>query len=267
MSDNVAIAPEAKASWQGARAVGGNLQFRRALLLLALLGAWEFAAAFLVNPFWSSRPTLVIERLAAMTMDGSLWRHTSITLLEAGAGLMLGALVGIPLGVLLARAPRTSDTVEPLIMGIYGLPRVALAPLFILWFGIGLFSKIMMSFTMVVFVFLLNVREGVRSADPDLLDLMRSMRASPLYTARTVLLPGIVPWILAAFRLGIGLSLIGAVVGELVGSSRGLGWYIQSSGGQLDTTGVFTGLTVLMIIAMLANQLIALFEKGVILWR
>ncbi|MGY9050299.1 MAG: ABC transporter permease, partial [Rhodobacterales bacterium] len=134
-------------------------------------------------------------------------------------------------------------------------------------FGIGLLSKIMMSFTMVVFVFLLNSREGVRTVDPDLVDLMRSMRAKSLYRARKVLIPAIVPWILASFRLGIGLSLIGAVVGELVGSSRGLGWYIQNAGGMLDTTGVFTGLVVLMVIAMLANQMIALVEARVLRWR
>jgi NitT/TauT family transport system permease protein len=142
-----------------------------------------------------------------------------------------------------------------------------LAPLFILWFGIGLFSKVMMSFTMVVFVFILNVIEGVGTIDPDLLDLMRSMRASRLYLVRRVLLPAIVPWILASFRIGIGLALIGAVVGELIGANRGLGWYIQDAGGALDTTGVFAGLVVLMIVAMLVNQVVAYFERKVLSWR
>jgi NitT/TauT family transport system permease protein len=260
-----AMTGRAERRWR--ESVLSNAWLMRALPILALLGAWEFAAQFLVNPFWSSSPSAVLERLIAMTANGTLWRHTSITLLEAGAGLTLAALVGIPIGILLANAPRSSDAVEPLIMGIYGLPRVALAPLFILWFGIGLLSKIMMAFTMVVFVFLLNVREGVRTVDGDLLDLMRSMRASRLHKMRHVLIPAIVPWILASFRLGIGLSLIGAVVGELVGSSRGLGWYIQNSGGQLDTTGVFTGLTILMIIAMLANQVIGLVERRALAWR
>ncbi|WP_218967712.1 ABC transporter permease [Puniceibacterium antarcticum] len=240
---------------------------RRLILFFALVAAWEFTAEFLVNEFWSSRPSEIVMRLFSMLVDGTLWRHTSITVLEAFAGLLLGAVVGTPLGIWLANAPKASETADPFIMGLYGLPRVALAPLFILWFGIGLLSKIMMSFTMVVFVFLLNSREGVRTVDPDLVDLMRSMRAKSLYRARKVLIPAIVPWILASFRLGIGLSLIGAVVGELVGSSRGLGWYIQNAGGMLDTTGVFTGLVVLMVIAMLANQMIALVEARVLRWR
>jgi NitT/TauT family transport system permease protein len=245
----------------------GNVNVRRTILIVALLAAWELAAAFLVNPFWSSRPTLVFERIIEMSLDGSLWRHVSITTLEAFTGLLLAAVIGIPLGMLLANYPRGNDTVEPLIMGLYGLPRVALAPLFILWFGIGLFSKVMMAFTMVVFVFMLNVKEGIRTVDTDLLDLMRSMRAPASYKVRTVLIPAILPWIFASFRLGIGLALIGAVVGELIGASRGLGWYIQSSGGQLDTTGVFTGLVVLMALAIIANQLVAAIERRVIRWR
>jgi NitT/TauT family transport system permease protein len=133
-----------------------------------------------------------------------------------------------------------------------------LAPLFILWFGIGLPAKVMMSFSMVVFIFVLNIVEGVRALDRDPIDLMRTMRASQFYIVRRVLLPAVLPWILASFRIGVGLSLIGALVGELIGSSRGLGWYIERAAGQLDTTGVFTGIVVLVVLAMLANQIIAL---------
>ena len=240
---------------------------QRTALIVALLGLWELSGLFLFNPFWSSRPSLIFERIGAMALSGELWRHTSTTLEEAGIGLLLAAVVGIALGIALARAPHVAKVVEPVIMGLYGLPRVALAPLFILWFGIGLFSKVMMSFTMVVFVFILNVVEGVGTIDPDHLDLMHSMRASRFYQVRRVLLPAIVPWILASFRIGIGLALIGAVVGELIGANRGLGWYIQDAGGALDTTGVFSGLIVLMAIAMLANQIVAYVERKALSWR
>ncbi|WP_029006518.1 ABC transporter permease [Azorhizobium doebereinerae] len=236
-------------------------------LILVLLALWEIAARTVLNPFWSSRPSLIAERIWRLALSGELWVHCSITLQEAGAGLLLGAAAGVPLGIALARAPRTAKVVEPVVMGLYGLPRVALAPLFILWFGIGLMSKIMMAFTMVVFIFMLNVMEGIRTIDPDHLDLMRSMRAGRFYLARKVLLPAVTPWILASFRIGVGLALIGAVVGELIGANRGLGWYVEKSGGQLDTTGVFTGLVVLMILAMLANQLIGFVERRTIRWR
>lgn len=268
MSEQAMTMPAEESSRaSGMARLGRSILAQRTALIVALLGLWELSGLFLFNPFWSSRPSLIFERIGAMALSGELWRHTSTTLEEAGIGLLLAAVVGVAVGIALARAPHVAKVVEPIIMGLYGLPRVALAPLFILWFGIGLFSKVMMSFTMVVFVFILNVIEGVGTIDSDHLDLMHSMRASRLYQVRRVLLPAIVPWILASFRIGIGLALIGAVVGELIGANRGLGWYIQDAGGALDTTGVFSGLIVLMAIAMAANQIVAYVERKVLSWR
>lgn len=267
MSETIAMAEDETVAGPVRPKGAWRMGAAQAALILVLLGLWEAASWTVLNPFWSSRPTLILQRLWMLARSGELWVHCSITLQEAGAGLFLGALVGVPLGIALARAPRTAKVVEPVVMGLYGLPRVALAPLFILWFGIGLFSKIMMAFTMVVFIFMLNVMEGIRTIDADHLDLMRSMRAGRVYLVRRVLLPAVTPWILASFRIGVGLALIGAVVGELIGANRGLGWYVEKSGGQLDTTGVFTGLVVLMILAMLANQIIGLVERRVVKWR
>src|ERR1700727_1510957 len=135
-----------------------------------------------------------------------------------------------------------------------------------LW-RIGLIATVMMSFSMVVFVFILNVTEGIRTVDPDMVDLMRTMRAPKSYILRKVTIPSIVPWLIASFRIGIGLSLVGAVVGELIGANRGLGWYVVRAGGQLDTTGVFAGLFLLMLIAMIANQIIFMIEQRALHWR
>jgi len=132
---------------------------------------------------------------------------------------------------------------------------------------IGLPAKVMMSFSMVVFVFVLNVLEGVRSLDRDPIDLMRTMGASDRYIVRRVLLPAVLTWIMASFRISVGLALIGALVGELIGSSRGLGWYIERSAGQLDTTGVFTGIVILIAIAMVANNIVALVSNRLTRWR
>ena len=264
MSD-ATLARVAPAARSAARPLG---VFGQQILLLAvLLLAWEAAGAWLVDPFWCSRPSWIAQRLWQMLLGGQLWRHASTTLQEAGLGLAMGAVFGTALGLLMARYARASRVAEPLFMGLYSLPRVALAPLFVLWFGIGLLSKVMMSFSMVVFIFVLNVLEGVRSLEQDPIDLMRSMRATPGYIARRVLLPAIAPWIVAALRIGVGLSLIGSVVGELIGSNRGLGWYIERSAGQLDTTGVFSGIVTLLAIAMLANQAVALLEKRLTRWR
>jgi NitT/TauT family transport system permease protein len=236
-------------------------------LIAALLLVWEFSAGSLFNEFWSSRPSLIGERLLVLFKTGEIWRHLDATVSEALLGLLLGAFVGTLIGIALARYRRAAAIVDPFVMGLYGLPRVALAPMFILWFGISLFAKVMMSFSMVVFVFILNVTEGIRTVDPDMVDLMRTMRAPKSYIMRKVTIPSIVPWLLASFRIGIGLSLVGAVVGELIGANRGLGWYVLRAGGQLDTTGVFTGLFILMLVAMIANQVIFWIERKLLHWR
>jgi NitT/TauT family transport system permease protein len=239
----------------------------RLVLVAGLLLIWEFSAGRLFNEFWSSRPSLIGERLVALLKSGEIWRHVDATVSEALLGLFLGAVVGTPIGIALARYRRAAKIIDPFVMGLYGLPRVALAPMFILWFGISLFSKVMMSFSMVLFVFILNVTEGIRTVDPDMIDLMRTMRAPRSYIMRKVTIPSIVPWLIASFRIGIGLSLVGAVVGELIGANRGLGWYVVRAGGQLDTTGVFAGLFLLMLLAMIANQIIFMIEQRALHWR
>jgi NitT/TauT family transport system permease protein len=246
---------------------GVPMTIQRILLIVVLLAIWELGSSLSGGEFWVSRPLLIIERIVSMIQSGELLRHFTATIVEAGSGLALAGLVGIPLGIALERLPHVAKLVEPVIMGLYGLPRVALAPLFILWVGIGLASKVLMSFSMVIFVFLMNVSEGVRSIDKDMLDLMSTMRASRYFIIRRVVLPAIVPWILTAVRIGVGLALIGAVVAELIGSNQGLGWYIERSGGRLDTTGVFTGLVVLMALAMVANFLIVAAERRLLRWR
>jgi NitT/TauT family transport system permease protein len=235
-----------------------SVTLQQTAFMLVMIGLWEALGAYVLDPFWSSRPSLIAGRLWFLAKRGDLSWHVSATLTEAALGLALGSVVGIALGLLMARYAKAAKIAEPLFMGLYSLPRVALAPLFILWFGIGLPAKVMMSFSMVVFIFVLNIVEGVRAMDRDPIDLMRTMKASQLYIVRRVLLPAVLPWIFASFRIGVGLSLIGALVGELIGSSRGLGWYIERAAGQLDTTGVFTGIVILVVLAMLANQMIVL---------
>jgi len=235
----------------------------RVVLFVASIALWHVLSATLVDPFWISSPVLVAERLWRITVNGDLLWHASATVWQALLGLGLGLLVGVPLGLALARFTRLGAAVDPYLMGLYSLPRIALAPLFILWFGIGLFSKVMMAFSFVVFIFVLNTIQGLREVDRDLVDLMRSMRASPGYIARRIQLPAMLPWLFAAGRISVGLALIGSVLGELLGASRGLGWYVEHSGGRLDTTGVFTGLTALMGIAMLMNQAMSLLERWI----
>jgi NitT/TauT family transport system permease protein len=226
----------------------------------ALLIVWELAATFFVDPFWIGEPSAIAVRLWNVFVEGDMLTHTGVTLGHAVAGLLASLIVGVPIGILFAANRFVAATLEPYFLAFYSLPRVALAPLLILWFGIGSLSKIMMAFSMVVVVVILNTYEGVRSVDRDLLDMLRAMRASRAYTLRKVLLPSIVPWVFASMRVGIGLALVGAVIGELVGANRGLGWYVELAAGRIDIVGVFTGLVVLAILGMSLNAIVKAIE-------
>jgi NitT/TauT family transport system permease protein len=239
----------------------------RLLLTAVLLLAWEVAATTVTTPFWISQPSRVFGRLVSLTMSGLLFWHIAATLQAALLGLALGGVVGVALGLLLGARPRVAEVVDPLLMGLNSLPRVALAPLFIIWFGIGLPSKVILAFSLVVFPVLINAYQGVRGVDQSLVDMLRTMHASPWQIARRVTLPSTLPWIAAGLRIGLGMALIGAVVGELVGSNRGVGYYVESAAANFDTTGVFAGLVILMILTIALNELMKLVEARLFRWR
>lgn len=257
------VSPTRPSTWKRQLVLNGW----RLLLSLVLLVAWEVAATTITTPFWISQPSRVFERLVSLAVSGLLFWHVWATLQAALLGLALGGVVGVALGLLLGAYPRVAAVVDPLLMGLNSLPRVALAPLFIIWFGIGLPSKVILAFSLVVFPVLINAYQGVRGVDRDLVDLLRTMQASPWQIARRVTIPSTLPWIFAGVRIGLGMSLIGAVVGELVGSNRGIGYYVESAAANFDTTGVFAGLVILMVLTIALNELMKLVEARLFRWK
>jgi len=247
---------------------------RRLTLLLArlalaafILALWEYAATYWVDPFWLAKPSDIAVRLTEMAMSGDLWLHGRATITNAFLGLLASVAIGVPIGLLFGANRFLADTIEPFFLGLYSLPRVALAPLFILWLGIGDLSKIVMAFSMVVFVVVLNTYEGVRAVDRELLDMIRVMRGSQIYLARKVILPSVTPWIFASVRAGVGLALVGAVLGEFLGANRGLGWYVEFSAGRLDVIGVFSGLFALLAIGIGFNEVARASEARFMRYR
>lgn len=234
---------------------------------VGFLVLWQLVSGLWVDRFFLSEPSLIAQRIVDLTLSGELWMHLRVTMLETGIGLVVGLPLGVVLGIAVATSRVFGRWVYPYVIALYSLPRVALAPLFIVWFGIGLFSKVMMVVTMVVFVAFYNVYQGVKSIDQDLLDMTKSYRASRWVTLRWVMLPSIGAWMLTALRLAIGLGLIGAIIAELIGSSVGIGYYIKLSSNLFDTTGVMTGLIVITVVAMLLEQVVALVEKRVLRYR
>ncbi len=245
----------------------GVLRLLNLLSLFILIVIWEAVTTWFIEPIWIARPSAVAVRLWVLAQSGDLWKHTFFTTYHALAGLLLSLVIGVPIGILFGSYRAIATTFETLLMGLYSLSRIALAPLFILWFGIGEFSKIMMTFSMVVFVVILNTYEGLRGIDMELVDMMRAMRARPYYILQKVRLPGIVPWILASLRVGIGLALVVSVIGELLGANRGLGWYIEFCAARLDVTGIFAGLVVLMVLGMVLNEIVRAIETHLWLRR
>lgn len=240
---------------------GGQVAVGILILLL-----WQLASA-VFGEFTLSNPVLIVERIVELVSTGRLWPDLGTTLTETFAGLAIGMVVGVAVGVLIASSKLVGRWFYPYVMALYSLPRVALAPLFIVWFGIGLESKVFMVVTMVVFVAFYNTYQGMRGIDADILEMTRSFRASWGMRLRWAILPAVAPWILTSLRLSIALALIGAVIAELVGASQGLGYYMGYSANVLDTTGVFAGLVVITIIAMVAEQLVALLERRVLRHR
>lgn len=232
-------------------------------LLLAF--TWQIMGRF-VDRFWISSPTLVAARIVDLFPE-ELWRHFWASTEVALYGLAIGMAAGVLVGVLLGLAVKVAAVLDPYIMMLYTLPRIALAPLFIMYLGIGTVSKVSLTFTMVVFIVILNTYEGVRSVDSELVDMLRTMRANRWQIIRWVVLPSIVPWLLATLRIGIGVALIGAIVSELISSSRGLGWYMSRSAGTFDVTGVFAGLIILAITAAIMNGFVSVIEKRFLAWR
>ena len=238
------------------------------LLALVLIVIWQIAADTVPGIVsLASSPSLVADRLMTMAENGELWHNLLPTLEETAGGLLLGLLVGICGGVLMARSRFAATVLDPYVIGINGLPRVALGPFFVVWFGIGILSKVLLAVSIVFVVVLFNTREGIESIDRDLVDALRSMRASRWQMLRHVVIPSLIPWLLAATKIGIGLALTGAVVGELVGASAGLGWYITNSLNVIDMTGAVTALLVMAIVAMVMYYGVLLIERRLLAWR
>lgn len=270
-SGDVAAAAEEDAYRQKRAARSREMRIRfyvdRTIAIVVPLVGWQVLSDHWIGGKWISSPLGVLDRLISMARDGSLQMHTWQTLEEAVVGLLCGLILGIVMGVVLGFSKRLSDAVDPIIMGFYSLPRVSLAPLFIIWLGIGLVAKVALVASVVLFVVLFNVREGVRTIDRELLDAFRSMKASRSVMIRSIVIPSLVPWIFASIRIGIGMALIGAVVAELIGSSRGLGWYVMHSTGVYDMAGSIAALVVLMILAIVFNWVLAVAEKRTLRWR
>lgn len=239
----------------------------RLAIVAALLLCWEFGSGPILPKVWISTPSAIWGQLARWVADGSLWGHLSATLSAAGLGYVIGAASGILTGLAFGLAPRLARIATPFMLALYSLPKVALAPFFVIFFGIGVESKVALVAVTVYFLLLYNTLDGVRDLDRDLADGFRLMGASEREIARKVLLPGIQPWIFSGLRIGVRYAFTAAVLGELIAGNQGIGFLIENAAGHYSASGVFAGVFVLVICSVVITELIARSENAALHWR
>jgi NitT/TauT family transport system permease protein len=243
------------------------------LLLLIVSGTatlivwWLFTEYSEVPAFIFPSPGAVWNRFITILLDGSLLYHTMITLLEVLLGLLLGLFSASLVGYFLAKSRLVERVLAPYIVASQSIPTVAIAPLLVIWLGPGLLSKILISALIVFFPVLVNTIVGVRSVPAELYDLLKSLQATPWQRIRLLEIPAAMPVFLGGLRIGATLAVIGAVVGEFVGSDKGLGFLINVGRGLYDTALVFVAVFTLVALAMMLYGLVVLLENKVLAWQ
>jgi len=240
-------------------------------LVVSLAGGiliWQLAASLLGLPaFILPGPVLVWRRFLQSLGDGQLMRHTLTTLSQVLAGLLIGGFSATSLGYLLSKSSTLEKLLSPYLVASQSIPIVAIAPLLIIWFGPGIFSKILICSLIVFFPILINTVVGLREVPKDLRDLMRTLKANPFQMFWKLEVPAALPIYLGGLRVGATLSVIGAVVGELVGADRGLGFLINVGRGQYDTALVFVAVLTLIVMAMTLYGTVLLIERRLLSWQ
>ena len=238
------------------------------LLGAVLLAVWECGARIgVLDKFFFSRPSDVITRVWHMVVGGSVWPHLVTTILEATLSFFIGVIGGVLFGFILSRNRWLGALLDPYIRVGNALPRVVLAPMFLLWFGLGIWSKVALGVTVVFFIVFFNTYQGVREVDPVIVNNARMLGASERQLIRHVLIPSALTWIFSSLHISIGFAIIAVVVGEYLGASRGIGYMISQAEGVFDTTGVFAGMAILAIVVLGVGLLVNRLERYLLRWK
>ncbi|MDE2385967.1 MAG: ABC transporter permease [Alphaproteobacteria bacterium] len=249
-----------------------RVYFWRSAILVALLGSWELAARQgWIDPFHYSMPSAIWARLIEWTTEGTsegpLWYHLWVTMEESILGFLTGSVIGVIAGIALGRNQMASDVFALYIKLINSIPRVVLAPIFTVILGLGLASKVALSFIMVFFVVFSNAFQGVREADKAMIANARILGASNWQLTRFVIIPSAMSWIFASLHVSFGFAIIGAIVGEFVGARYGIGLLISVAKGSFDSAGMFAAILIVMAVALLAEYLMTYVEGRFASWK
>lgn len=238
------------------------------VILIVVFSVWEIVVrAFHVNALILPAPSQIFVRLFQLLGTSSIWRDAQTTATEAVVGFLIAVVVGVVAGVVLGKSPLLEISMRPLVVGSQVVPKVALIPLFVIWFGFGISSKIIIAALMGFFPIMLNVQLGVRSVDPGQRDVMRSLNASKWQTFRHLELKSTLPYVFAGMEVGIVFAVIGAIVGEYLGGSVGLGYQLVQTLNNLDASGLFAVILMLSALGLLLYFLVTVAKRLAIPWH
>ncbi|NJQ00583.1 ABC transporter permease [Streptomyces zingiberis] len=244
----------------------------RVLVLLGVIGLWEgLARAQVIDPFNFSMPSQIWSQMVTWAVDGtpqgSLWEQIWYTLYEALLGWVIGVTAGVVLGILLGRIRFLADVLGPYVKVLNALPRIVLAPIFLIWFGLGPASKVASAVVLVFFPVFFNAFQGAREVDRNLVANSRILGANNRQITLQVVVPSATSWIFTSLHVSFGFALIGAIVGEYIGATKGLGLLVSASQGTFNAAGVYAAMVVLAVVALLAEGLLTFLEKKLFRWR
>jgi NitT/TauT family transport system permease protein len=243
------------------------------LVAVVFLGLWQLLTTvpifgrMLLPPFFFSNPVDVGSQIVAWFASGVIWKHLWITLLESVLAFTIGSIAGVLVGFWFARQPRIAAIFDPYVKMANALPRVVLAPIFALWLGLGIWSKVALGVTLVFFIVFFNVYQGVKEVSSTVLANGRMLGMSEKQLMRHVFWPSALSWMFSSLHTSVGFAVVGAVVGEYLGSAAGLGYLIQQAEGIFDVAGVFAGMFVLSAFVILIDLLVTVVERRLLVWR
>jgi len=269
--------------WSAVKPSGKNLRYWQVGLFVAFMLAWQLVSRNQQYAFFLGEPIKVAGRIWSWFLpiafepnllfpDGvpgraDIYVHLGVTLLETVLAFSIGTVLGLVFGLWLALAPTASAILDPYIKAANSMPRVILAPIFAMWFGLGIWSKVALAVTLVFFIVFFNVYQGVKEVSPVVLANARMLGANQKQLLRTVYLPSATSWVFSSLHTSVGLAFVGAVVGEYLGSARGVGYLILQAEGTFDVNTVFAGIVVLTAFALVLDGLVGRIEKRLMKWQ
>jgi NitT/TauT family transport system permease protein len=243
------------------------------LVAVLAIAAWHVLTTvpifgkILLPPFFFSNPVDVGARIVKWFVEGSIWRHLWITLVEAALAFLIGSVAGVLVGFWFARKPLVAAVFDPYVKMANALPRVVLAPIFALWLGLGIWSKVALGVTLVFFIVFFNVYQGIKEVSLTTLSNARMLGMNERQLMRHVYWPSALSWMFSSLHTSVGFAVVGAVVGEYLGSAAGLGYIIQQAEGVFDVAGVFAGMVVLAAFVITIDLIVTAIENRLLVWR